>query len=221
MAVTTTPSKKTAARRVADTSDVPDEAPDAEVSDAVQHELDTFDPPPETLTLSDDTEIRLLDLKTRQFFRLMRILTRGAGSFLMQSRLSLNDDVETFITKILGVLIVAVPEAEDETIDFVTSMIEPVGLVKERSLGRNRDVADANQAMWDSLSSLMENPELEDLLDILEAVLQREAKDILRLGKRLQRMFEVMQRSGQLKALQTDASSESAETSTASTPTSE
>lgn len=172
------------------------------VEEATPSELDAFDPPPQTVTLSTGAVVRILDLKTRQFFRLLRIVTRGAGGFLMQSELSLNDTVDGFVAKLMGVLIVAVPEAEDETLAFLSSMIEPDGLIERADLDKRSQAAAAerNAELWAQVNEALANPELEDTLDLLDAIFRREAKDIMNLGKRLQRMFALAQRTGQLKS---------------------
>jgi hypothetical protein len=145
----------------------------------------------------DGTQLRVLDLKTRQFFRLMRIITRGAGGFFMQAKLDMSDGVDVFVAKLIGLLLIAVPESEAETIDFLMSMVEPASYVRGTSLSKTVQLS--NDAAVQSVHELLQNPELEDTMSILEAVVRREAENIQSLGKRLQKMFDLFSRTGQMK----------------------
>lgn len=178
-------------------------------------ELDVFAPIPETVTLDNGVIARLLPLKTRQMFRLLRIVTRGAGSFLMQSQLSADESVESFMTKLVGLLFVAVPEAEQETIDFLVSMIEPDGLIENPTDKGGRE---RNETLWSGLTTVMQNPELDDTISLLEAVVRREAENIQSLGKRLQTMFALISKAGLTPSVSSAPSSAPADTSPDSTP---
>lgn len=153
-----------------------------------------FDPIPETVVLSNGVVVRLLRLKTRQFFRMLRIVTRGAGGFLSDVGLSMEDSTDDFIAKLLGLLVIAIPEAENEAIEFIGSMVEPDGLVDTPKM--SKDDKAQNELLWLNLQDALRNPELEDFIDIIEAIVRREASDMQALGKRLRRMFEVAQKVG-------------------------
>ena len=50
-------------------------------------ELDRIDPQPQQVTLSTGLEVDLVRMRTRQFFRLLRVLTHGAGPAMMRAGL--------------------------------------------------------------------------------------------------------------------------------------
>ena len=95
-------------------------------------ELDALDPVPETLTLQDGTEVKLLDLKARQFFKIMRILTHGPAMGLLSNTKDLLSGGELAVVgKLFGYLIVSIPDSYEETMEFLRDMVQPVGLKKE------------------------------------------------------------------------------------------
>lgn len=190
-------------------------------------ELDALDPVPEQVKLQSGTVVLLEDLKARQFFKLLRILTRGAVPVLSDlSLFKVNSDTsaEEFTTRLLTLLLLAVPEAEDETIEFVLAMVKPLGLIEGRKL--NKQDTERNNELWAKLISELDNPELDDLVSIIEAVVQREAADIQALGKRLMGMLRLAQKTGQVPAslipptVQVQTSSVDSPVSTTYSPTS-
>lgn len=179
---------------------------------APKSELDVLDPVPDVVTLTGGLVVEVEELRTRQFFRLLRILTRGAGPLMADFSLDVDDD--EFGAKMMALVIMAVPEAEDETIDFLNSMVRPAGLVANpRTPGEKQ----ANEEKWVALRLSMDNPELDDTVTLIEAVIRREAKDIQSLGKRIQSMMEVAEKTGQIPS-PTNSSAGSAEPSTSSQP---
>ena len=91
-------------------------------------ELDRIDPEPVTVKLSTGYEVAIQRLKTRQFFRLLKVLTRGVGPAVVQSGLDFSKDQEAFGQNLLAMTLMAIPEAEQQFIEFLTSMCSPVGL---------------------------------------------------------------------------------------------
>lgn len=162
-------------------------------------ELDALDPVPETVKLSSGTTVILEDLKARQFFKLLRIVTRGALPAMQDFsvfRIDPNDNPTEFGARLLGVVVLAIPEAEDEAIEFLRSMVKPVGLIERRGL--NKQDLERNKELWTAIYTELENPELEDLVTLIEAIVRREAADIQALGKRLAGMFKLAQKTGQV-----------------------
>lgn len=165
------------------------------------NELDKLDPIPETVTLRSGLKVQLESLKARQFFKLLRIIThgalpgiQGAGIFDLDN-LDL-DDTEEFMGRLLSVVVLSIPDAEDETIEFLRSMVYPVGLIERRGL--NKQDVERNQLLWDAVDAELENPELDDMVTIIEAIVKRESEDIQALGKRLASMFKLAERTGQI-----------------------
>lgn len=191
------------------------------VNDTVSNDMDALDPPVAELKLSTGTVVRFQDLKTRQFFRLLRIITRGAGPLLMEYRLDGDLGSEEFIGRMLALVFMAVPEAEDEAIAFIQSMVSPDGLVEQTPGSRalTKREQENNEELWDQLRVELFNPPLEDTFDIIEAIVKREAKDIQSLGKRLQRMFEIARKTGQVETPPAEPEPEKTETSRKKTTT--
>ena len=162
-------------------------------------ELDALDPVPEPLKLSSGTSVLVQDLKTRQFLKLLRILTHGALPLVSDGnifRLDPNDEPDVFLKRLLSVVVLAIPDAEDETIEFLKSMVKPSGMIEGRRL--NKLDFERNNALSDAVNTELDNPELEDLLSLVEIIVRREAADIQALGKRLMAMFTLAQKTGQV-----------------------
>ena len=150
----------------------------------------------DTVELSTGFKIRILPLKSRQFFKLLRIITHGAGGLLMNMNFSGEDTPEQFGAKLLAIVGYAVPDAEDEVIEFLLSITEAEGTKSGRNL--TRDDKTANKELLEKLLDELENPELEDLVTIVEAIVNREASDLQALGKRLMSMFDLAKKTGQI-----------------------
>jgi hypothetical protein len=173
-------------------------------------DVDRIEITPIELTLSSGVIVIVDRLKTRQFFRLLKILTRGAGHMLMEYRLDGNLSQEEFTGRLIALIALSIPEAEDEAIDFLRSMVRPVGLIEGRDL--NKQDKERNTELWAGLEKLITNPEIEDTVDIIEAIVKTEAADIQSLGKRLQKMFKIAEKTGQLKPTQTPSTNLSTQT---------
>lgn len=142
------------------------------------------------IELVSGMEVEIVPLKTRQFFRLLKVITRGGASMLTQMPLRAGMAPEEFTQNLLALLVFSIPEAEQEAIDFFSSMVTPVGLTGDKDADREKRV---------EMLTELNNPELDDLLTIAEAIVQREGKDIQALGNRLARMFSIAEKAGQTK----------------------
>lgn len=162
------------------------------------NEIDKLDPVPDTVTLESGLRVQLESLRARQFFKLLRIITHGALPGMQQAGLfDMNDmDSQEFMGRLLSVTVLSIPDAEDETIEFLKSMCYPVGLIERKGL--NKQDVERNTILWEALEAELENPELGDLVTIVEAVIKREAEDIQALGKRLASMFKLAEKTGQI-----------------------
>lgn len=182
-------------------------------------ELDALDPVPEQLKLSTGTIVEIEDLKTRQFFKLLRIVTHGAlplMSDLSLFKLDPDSDLGEFTGRLLAVLVMSIPDAVDETIDFVRVMVKPSGVIEGRKL--NKADSERNDYLWAQVDNDLENPELEDLISIVEAIVKREAADIQALGKRLASMMNLAAKTGQLKPDRQPPTNASTPSSSADSP---
>lgn len=160
-------------------------------------ELDRLDPDAGTVTLATGLELEVMRLRTRQFFRLLKVLTHGAGPLLMQANLDFRADPEEFIQKLLGLVVVSIPDAETEFIQFLASMTRPAGIVDRPDKELNKQQKADNQALWDRFNEDLNNPELGDLIDLVELVIRREAPEMQALGKRLADALKVFSKTGQ------------------------
>lgn len=163
-------------------------------------ETDRLDPESELVTLSTGTKVEIQRLKLRQLFRLLRIITRGGAAYLPMLREALassgSDEERTneFGTQLIAIALIALPEAEDEAVEFIMSVVEPSGLMK----GKNKADWQRNDELRQTLAEELYNPEPEDAITILEAVINREKGDLVALGKRLMAAFKMAEKTGQL-----------------------
>lgn len=167
------------------------------------NDIDTIASEPVPLTLESGLEIKVERLKTRALMSLLKILTRGAAEVLGTIRFGEDTSQEEFTGQLIGAVILAIPEAEDETIEFINRMVTPGG-VKEGRLSK-ADIQ-KNVELEQALRDELKDPELEDLVTIISEIVTNEAPHILALGKRLGALIQVQQTSETAKQ---SASSES------------
>ena len=150
----------------------------------------------DAVALSSGTKVVIQPLKARQFFKLLRIITHGAGGMLLNVKFAADDTPEEFGAKLLALVGFAIPDAEEEVIEFLLAMVKADGLKEGRSL--SRDEKAKNKELEDSLYEELYNPELEDLITLVEAIVKRESDDLQALGKRLMAMFDLAKKTGQV-----------------------
>lgn len=150
----------------------------------------------DTVTLDSGTQVRLLPLKARQFFKLLRIVTHGAGGMLLNVKFSGDDTPEEFGAKLAAVLGYAIPDADEEVFDFILSMVQPVDFKTGRNLTKQEK--EENEKLNEALFDELYNPELEDMVTLIEAIVKREAEDLQALGKRLMALFSLAKTTGQI-----------------------
>lgn len=143
--------------------------------------------PKKPFTLSDGTRVVAKPLKLRELLAALKIVTRGATMAMGGIRFDLND--EAFIQSMLGLFLFAIPEAEEEVVEFLQVMLEPAGPFATKEEKQNAQ---------DRLEEVLDNPDLEDVLSVVEAVIRRESKDLRSLGKRLENMLSIAQKTGQI-----------------------
>jgi hypothetical protein len=148
-----------------------------------------------TLKFSTGFEVEVLRLKTRQFFRLLKILTHGAGPALMQMELDPSDPA-AFGQRLVFLVIMAIPDAENDAILFLSSMCRPVGIKDKPDSQLTKQEKEDNAALWDKFGEELNNPEPDDTLDLVEAIITQESEDIRNLGKRIASMLKLAQRTG-------------------------
>jgi len=164
---------------------------------AEESELDRLDPDPVTCKLSTGFTVEIVRLRTRQFFRLLKVLTHGAGPALMRSGLDFRSGGEEFASKLIMLVVMSIPDAEQEAIGFLQSMCKPSGLTDKPDTQLTKQQREDNQALWDQFNTELFNPEPSDTLDLIEQIMRQEAPELQALGKKLQKMLEMFTRTGQ------------------------
>lgn len=172
---------------------------------ATGSEIDRIDPPPEELKLRSGSIVYVERLRTRQMFALLRIISRGGAAILPQLELSTDMDEQEFMAKLLGVVMFSVPEAENEAVEFIRTMVRPRDessiVIPEGSFKLDGSGNPTTEPILDAqqrLSVELSNPELDDTVSVIEVVIQREASDLKALGKRLQQMWTLATKTGQV-----------------------
>jgi hypothetical protein len=150
---------------------------------AQESELDRLDPQLREVKLESGFAVEVVRLKTRQLFRLLRILTKGAGPALAQ--LNFGGDANAFGTQLLGIIMLAIPDAEQETIMFLQSMCRPSGLIDKAPAAITKADSKHNDELFARFNDELFNPELDDLISVLEVIVENEAPDLQALGKKL------------------------------------
>lgn len=161
-------------------------------------DTDVVLPEPTVVLLESGNKVEIVPLRTRQFFKLLRIITRGAGDALTSLRLNPEDSDMEFATKLIATFGFAIPEAETEAIDFIQSMCKPAGLIERPAPSLNKQDRERNESLWLQMVTELENPELGDTFSIIEAVVTQETPNLKALGKRLSQMFDLAKKTGQV-----------------------
>ncbi len=158
-------------------------------------EVSVLTPDTERFKLADGTHVEVEDLRLRQFLRMLRILTKSSLPLIMSSDLFAQNDLDSdeFARKLLGLILLALPDAEDETVVFLQSLVRPAGMIPTPL---NKSDAERNEWLTGQLRAKLANPELEDTVTIFEVVIRREAKDIQALGKRLRALWGLASKTG-------------------------
>lgn len=145
------------------------------------NDVEALTPDPELVTLESGLQVRIEPLKTRGMFKLMKIVTRGAGPLIFQMPLDFNN-TEAFPQQLLTVLTMAIPEAESEAIEFIQAMVTPADF-KEVTHSKADD--QANKELFERLAVELDDPTIDDTFTIISAIITNEAPHIQALGKRL------------------------------------
>lgn len=153
----------------------------------IKADIDVLDPPKNVVTLESGLQVEVVPLKSRQLFKLLRIVTHGLGDSLAALRIDPNDSDTNFGIKLATTLAFAIPEAEEQAFDFIASMVKPVGLIERRGL--NDADKERNIELMTQLLDQMDNPEIGDVFTIIEKVVEQETPNLKALGKRLAQMI--------------------------------
>jgi hypothetical protein len=181
--------------------------------DAAPGEIDRIDPDPGApFDISNGHKYRLQRLKTRQFMRLLRVLTVGAGPMLVQEAFTFatsaqgkdeaarEAEAREFAQRFLTLVMLSIPDAEQQTLDFIQSMVLPADFVDEVEVSNAQ--AEKNTGLLRQQNADFRNPEIEDTIAVCERIVRQEAKDLYELGNRLARMWQFARKTGQTKDIE-------------------
>jgi hypothetical protein len=164
---------------------------------APESELDRLDPQTVLCEFTTGFTVEVVRMRTRQFFRLLRILTHGAGPAMMQAGLNFQAEGREFVTQLLTLVVMSIPDAESEAVQFLASMCKPAGLVEREGAPLNKQESEANAELWKRHGEELHNPDLEDTIDLIELIIRQEAPELQALGKKLEKTLKLFQRTGQ------------------------
>jgi hypothetical protein len=168
--------------------------------DEPESELDRIDPEPVLCEFSTGFTVEVVRMRTRQFFRLLRVLTHGAGPAMMQAGLNFEAAGPEFVTQLLTLVVMSIPDAESEAIAFMSSMCKPAGVVERPGGKLTKQEEEANKALWERYGTELHNPDLTDTIDLIELIVRQEAPELQALGKKLERTFTLFRKTGQDKS---------------------
>lgn len=143
---------------------------------------------PTELKLSTGMIVNIRPLKTIELFKLLKIISSSGAVAMRQFRLNKSMSTEEFLAHLTALVMFAVPQAEQETLDFLRAMVEPSALISPE---RTKSDREKNQILWAELHLCLINPEPDDTLSIIQEVVNNEAGNIQSLGKRIAQMMKM------------------------------
>lgn len=120
-----------------------------------------------SIRLQNGQNVRVLPLKTRQVLKLVKIFTNSLSPEII-FQLDQTDNKQEQLGGLIALLLLSIPEAEDESIAFLRSMIEP-----------------DDEAELEKLDEYFFNPKLNDVLSIFEVLLKTERETIPAVAKQV------------------------------------
>lgn len=191
-----TPGAETRTYSEEDVQPLPTEASDGEPLEADEVPDDIkrlLEEPNGPFQLASGDIVVIRQLKFREFLRLLRIVTRGASSNMAGMQVNFGD-TDSFVQTFFALTLFAIPEADEEVIDFIQGMVDPAELTGNKSVDEAK-----RQRLYVELS----NPEMEDVVNIIAKVIAAEGADLQALGKRLMNMWTLASRVGKTQGIQT------------------
>ena len=178
----------TAKKTATTEEEVVDKVEETATEDVVlDNELDRLIPVPgEPIKLSDGTYVLIRPMKVKELFAAFKIITRGAAMSMGALSMNVLNQQDQFAETLIALLINAIPEADEEFAEFLRIVVDPV---PPKDGWTDRDAHLAAELHLDQL--LLEDPEIDDAMDIVTAVVYAESRDIERLGKKLRNAIQL------------------------------
>jgi len=139
--------------------------------------------------LTNGTVVLINPLKTRELFKFLKILTRGAGPLLLNFNLA-SDNAGEFAQRLTVLAVMSIPEAEDEAMEFLQFICKPEGLIERSQL--TKDDQNRNNELWQNMFVALGNPEIEDTIGIVTSMILAEKDNIFALVKKIQAMLATL-----------------------------
>lgn len=152
----------------------------------VSNDVDALAPEPGRYTMESGQEIIISRIKTRELFKFLKILTKGGGPLLSELNFSSGMDTDEFTQLLLVLAVSSIPNAEEETMEFLQFIVQPQKLIIPE---RSKDDRQKNEDEWRSLAEQLANPEIIDTIGIISAMVRQEAEDIQSLGKKIRALL--------------------------------
>lgn len=133
-----------------------------------------------------DFDVKLSKIRTREALKLLRIIGAGAGPLIADMRITQDTAPEELAESLIALLLVSITDAEDEVIDFIHALVNPVDLIDPVKTKEQRE---ENVKKYTDLYTKLDNPEAGDTIAILTQVIRNEAPNFLALGKQLAAML--------------------------------
>jgi hypothetical protein len=111
----------------------------------------------------DGIDVRVKRLRARETLTLARVLAAGIGEGILDMDVDWSDSEEVK-ANVIGMLLVALPNAVEETFEFFRGVVQPI-----------------NEADAGRLSELMQNPDVGDLMDLVGTLVDQEGQSLLEL----------------------------------------
>lgn len=152
-------------------------------SEASTDEVEILSADPDLVHLDGaNVDVYLEELRTRQLFKFLRIITAGAGPLLADISITKDTDADELTQSLLAILFISIPEAASETIDFLQSMVKPVGLIENEKSKVDRQI---NVEKYTELYALLDNPMPVDTMTLITKIVERETPNMVALGKQI------------------------------------
>jgi hypothetical protein len=153
-----------------------------------QTDIEALVPEPEVFTLTSGSVVRIKPLRTLELLKLLKVLTRGIGPNLDLVNFDEDSDSAAFAQQLILVITSAIPEAPEEMFDFIRSMVRPETDWIERPLTKEQRASNAQ--LQEDLDFELQNPEIEDTIDIVSKIIENEAEDLQGLGKKVVAVYK-------------------------------
>lgn len=152
----------------------PDPTHDAvEPDEETVADIDTIVPDKPPLVI-DGVQCRIRPMKTREFLALMKVLTSGLGGALAQVRIDLTSQ-ETVARDMAALLMLAIPNATEEFMVFLTAVCEPV--------------SDDPKVKAQVARYFHDDPDLDVMMVVFEYVIEANKDDLPALAGKAQAMW--------------------------------